>query len=342
MDWRHRLPDGMGPVEHRGDEITGSVSLAVDDDGYFGRKCPECGRRFKLVATEYEALPDDQVLTCAYCGHRAEHSEFMTPEQRERAMAGMEALAEQFLHSQVSDMLSSTFGGGRRLRPGESGVEISYTPGTPPPVRALPEYVEERVVRTVHCAGCGSHAAVYGAAAFCPICGPRPSIDTVRDSIAAARRTLALEDEVPESTREAIRAEGVLDRMAADAVKSVVTLFEVYARDQFERRVPTAAAILRGRGNVFQRIDDADALFRDHAGFALSSLVPADVWSRLRTTFAQRHVLVHRDGTIDQRYLDQVPTSRRRVGQQLVVGRAEARGALDDLEKLVLAIEAQQ
>lgn len=63
-----------------------------------------------------------------------------------------------------------------------------------------------------------NHSAVYGAAAFCPICGPRPSVDTLRESIAAARRTLALEDEVPESTREAIRAEGVFDRMAADAV----------------------------------------------------------------------------------------------------------------------------
>lgn len=341
MDWRNRLPEGMGPVEHRGDEITGSVSLAVDDDGYFGRQCPECERRFKLMATEYEALPDDQALTCPYCGHEADHGDYMTSEQRERAMGGMEALAEQFLHQQVSDMFGSVFGGGRKLRPGESGVEITHTPGTPPPVRSLPSYVEERVVRTVHCAGCGNHSAVYGAAAFCPICGPRPSIDTVRESIAAARRTLALEDELPEPTREAIRAEGVVDRMATDAVKATVTLFEVYASDQFARRVSTAATILRGRGSLFQRLDDADAVFRDHAGFALASLVPADVWSRLGMTFVQRHVLVHRNGTIDQRYLDRVLGSRRRVGQQLVVSRAEAERALDDLAALVSAIEAQ-
>ena len=60
----------MGPVEHHGDQITGSVSLAVDDDGYFGRECPECERGFKLMATEYEALPDDQVLHTFGAGAR--------------------------------------------------------------------------------------------------------------------------------------------------------------------------------------------------------------------------------------------------------------------------------
>ena len=241
MDWRDRLPEGMGPVEHEGDDITGTVSLPVDPDGYFGRQCPECERPFKLVAAEYKALPDDLILTCAYCGHEADHGDYMTPQQRERAVAGMHALAEQFLHQQVSDMLGSVFGNGPRVRPGESGVEMSYTPGSPPPVAALPSYVEERTVRSLQCAGCGNHYAVYGAAAFCPICGPRPSIDTVRESLAAARQTLQLEDELPTTMRQAMRAEGVFDQLAAHAVKSTVTLFEVYANDQFGRRVPTAA-----------------------------------------------------------------------------------------------------
>lgn len=341
MDWRDRLPEGMGPVEHEGDDITGTVSLPVDPDGYFGRQCPECERPFKLVAAEYKALPDDLILTCAYCGHEAGHGDYMTPQQRERAVAGMHALAEQFLHQQVSDMLGSVFGNSPRVRPGESGVEMTYTPGSPPPVAALPSYVEERTVRSLQCAGCGNHYAVYGAAAFCPICGPRPSIDTVRESLAAARQTLQLEDALPTTMRQAMRAEGVFDQLAAHAVKSTVTLFEVYANDQFGRRVPTAAAVLRGRGNVFQRLDDADTVYRDQAGFAMSSLVSSDVWDRLRTLFAQRHVLVHRNGTIDQRYLDQVPSSRQRVGQQLVVSRLEAQRALDDLEALVVAMDGQ-
>jgi hypothetical protein len=31
-----------------------------------------------MDAQQYEALPDDLTLWCVYCGHHAEHSEFVT------------------------------------------------------------------------------------------------------------------------------------------------------------------------------------------------------------------------------------------------------------------------
>jgi DNA-directed RNA polymerase subunit RPC12/RpoP len=48
----------------------------VDDDGYLGRECPECGRLFKMDAAKYEALPDDLELICPYCDERQDHGAF--------------------------------------------------------------------------------------------------------------------------------------------------------------------------------------------------------------------------------------------------------------------------
>jgi hypothetical protein len=171
---------------------------------------------------------------------------------------------------------------------------------------------------------------------------PRNAATTVIDEIEAERHALTLEDRISADDREQLRALGVFDGLAADAINAVVTLFEIYAREEFSRRLSNPAAIVSATsGNVFQRLGDADTLFAAHAGFALNSLVPSDVWTRLRRTFEQRHVLTHRGGHVDQRYLRRVPGSSLMVGQRLVISRAEAAQALDDLEQLVKAMEAK-
>lgn len=253
----------------------------------------------------------------------------------------MQAVGEQFLRQQLDDMLGRTFGRGRRLRPGESGVEITYTPAPRPRVRALPEIVEERVLRTIACPNCGTHYAVYGVSAFCPVCGPRPATDTVLEAIAAGRGALALQDHLPDDQRDAARAAGVFDRLAADTLKNIVSLFEVFAREQFTARATNPTAALQGKGNIFQRLDDTATLFNTHCGIDLPAILGAQVWQDLRETFARRHVLVHRDGIVDQTFLNAVPTSGLANGQRLVISRTDAERALDDVETTVKALAAQ-
>ncbi|MBY0309377.1 MAG: hypothetical protein K2Q09_11595 [Phycisphaerales bacterium] len=51
-----------------------------------------------------------------------------------------------------------------------------------------------------------------------------------------------------------------------------------------------------------------------HVGLDLRALARAERWARLTEAFARRHVLVHRHGLVDQRFLDEVPASQLRVG----------------------------
>ena len=306
-----------------------------DDAGYIGRECPACSRFFKLMISEYEALPDEMMPTCPYCGHCAETSSFMSEAQRSRVKAGAMALAEQFVHSELNDMMRRTFRSSQH-------VKITHRPGMGPPRRSIPTYVEDAVRRTIECKSCGNHQAVYGASAFCYVCGPRDAAATVIEELVSERHALALEDQLDAERREDARALGVFDGLVADAVQAVVTEFEVYAREEFSQRVSNAdAAAKAAGGNVFQRLDDASALFAQHAGFALSSLVSGDTWARLQRAFEQRHVFTHKDGHVDQRYLDRVPDCGLALGQRLVVSRADAEQALEDLELLIGAVEAK-
>jgi hypothetical protein len=68
----------------------------------------------------------------------------MTVAQRERAMATLEGLAEQSAHDLLGDILGTTFGRSSRPRSRNSTVTITWTPSTPPPIRALPETVQDR------------------------------------------------------------------------------------------------------------------------------------------------------------------------------------------------------
>jgi hypothetical protein len=340
MNWQDRRPEGVSRPELTEDGFEAQVSIPLDEQGFFGRECPECSRVFKLRLDQWEALPDEVITTCPYCGHSsADPSDFTTAQQAERAQAALMSLAEQYVH----DALKDVFGGleTRRLRPGESGVEFRVSHDPPPPVRSLVSYVEEKVRRTIICDNCQSEYAVYGATAFCPICGPRAAVDTVLEAIVRGRRALALEDALPDELREEARADGVFDKAAADAVKETVTLFEVFTRDQFTSRVPGHEAIIKpyGRG-VFQRLDDVDALFAGNASMAISALVDADVWSRLQRVFQQRHVLVHKGGIVDDEYVQRVPQTQQKAGQRLVLDRQDGERALDALEAVVRAVAA--
>ena len=340
MSWDQRKPEGVGNIEHTADGFTAPISIPLDPDGYFGRECPSCHALFKMRNDECKALPNDVALTCPYCGERREHGAFLSSAQRERAMAAARGLAQQMVHAKLNEMFSQSFG----RRPSSSrgsfiSVETRYTPGSPPPIRELPDFVEDEARRIIECSSCRNHHAVFSASAFCPVCGPRPAAEKVLESIEAARQALAVEDHLDPDRREQFRATGVFERFAVDAIESVVSLFEAFAREQFFARASSPEDVVRGKGNVFQRLGDTAQLFADHIGIDLSALAGHDRWDRLQRAFARRHILVHRGGIVDQRFLDQVPDSGLAIGQRLVIRRVDADEALSDLEAVVQALD---
>jgi hypothetical protein len=324
-----RVPKGISELRESGGKMSMKVSIPGDTEGFFGRTCLSCKSFFKLRVDEFKAAPENE-LVCAYCGHRASVSDFITADQRERVVSAAKAYAV----AKIQDAF------GRAFRPATSSggmfsISIEYKPGTPP---RLHSYVEDQVRRTVICDACSRAAAVYGATSFCPYCGPRNVRVRVRDEIEAQRRALALFDHLPDDVREEAKAVGVMDTAAADALENVVTLFEQFCRETFESIVANADVILKKeRPNVFQSLEDTDRMFQEHAGLKIRAAISADDWVRLSTAFAKRHVLTHRGGVVDQRFLNRVPRSTLAVGQRLVVSRSEAEISLTALEAILTA-----
>lgn len=311
------------------------ISMPSDDQGYFGRECPSCHQIFRMNGEDYKALPDDLVLTCTYCGHEDEHSEFMTSQQRDRAMQVAQDAALQL----ISEAFDRSFGSMARSGRNNPYVKISYRskPFYPQP---LPGINEEQLVRERTCTTCGVRYAVFGDHRFCPVSGRLHPTEVARDALAAEVAKLDALTSIPENHRAALREQGVFDRIAVDTLGRIVGIVEVLASAEFANRVPEAEAITKGRGNVFQRLDDLALLFAEHTGIDPRQ-APAVDWKTLQQLWAARHAHVHADGRVDAKFLRAVPSSSLNVGQQIVVTEREARLAIEQAKALCEVLGAR-
>jgi hypothetical protein len=331
-----RFPEG---VEFGGEDDNGNVvfrvSIPLDDDGHFGRQCPGCRRLFRVAYEDYDRLPEDLRLWCVYCGRHDDHSEFLTEQQRERAIRAGTDYGEQV----VGQMLDRAFKGvARRSRNSMFSISYRSTPFHPSP---LPSIDEERLVRERVCEGCNLHYAVFGEHRFCPVCGPLPPLVAALDALGAEVVRLDALGAISADAQAALREQGVLDRTYVDTIKNLVGIVEALAERVFRQAVASADEVLKGKGKIFQRLDDWSNLFVAY-GLRDPRVALGDDWHTLQRTWAARHVFTHCDGIVDDRYLASVPGSRLQVGQRLRVTEAEARAALHYVEQACRAIASSE
>lgn len=332
---RFRTADG---AIHSGRDESGHelfrVSMPADADGYFGRQCPSCKQIFRMRLEDYHGLPDDLRLTCPYCGNDDDHSEFLTDQQRNRAMQVARDAAMQLAHT-AFEGLSTRSGSLSR-----SGVSITFraTPFFPQP---LPGINEEALVRERQCSACGVHYAVFGEHRFCPVSGLLSPIEIAFDSLAAEQAKLDVLSLVPTDQVPALREQGVFERINVDVLGRVVAIVEECASTIFKARVLGAVTLLKGRGNVFQRLDEMAVLFHAELGIDLKA-VPGVNWSDLTRLWATRHLHVHAGGIVDDKYLRAVPGSCLAKGQRVSVTDMDARRSIQQGRLLCDAINANE
>lgn len=332
---RYRMAEGVEIVRGQDDRVELRVSMPGDEHGFFGRQCPSCDQVFRVSMIDYEALPDDLNLWCVYCGHHCEHSEFMTQQQKDRALRAATDLGVQMM----DDMIAEVFGRGSRTRRSGSGVEIRYR-SKPFYPRPLPGIDEERLVRERKCADCSLRYAVFGEHRFCPVCGVLPPDVVATDALAAETARLDGLAQLPADAVATLREQGVFTRIWVDTLENLVGIVETLANAVFRAAVADAATRLNGKGNIFQRLDDTADLFVAAGYPDLRGVLDTLIWQRLGETWAARHLFTHNDGVVDARYLVRVPSSTARIGQRLTITEASCRQAISDAEVLCRAIGA--
>ena len=96
-----------------------------------------------------------------------------------------------------------------------------------------------------------------------------------------------------------------------DTLENLVVVVETLATAVFHAAVIDAAENVKGKGNVFQRIDDTAALFVADGYPDLRTLLDAATWERLLEVWATRHVFTHNDGVVNAKFRPKYPPARR-------------------------------
>ncbi len=127
-------------------------------------------------------------------------------------------------------------------------------------------------------------------------------------------------------------------RIWIDTLENLVGLTETLASTAFHAATTDAAARVKKRGNIFQRLDDTAELFVAAGYPDLRTVLDHPTWQRLQQIWATRHLFTHNGGIVDDRYLAKIPNSTAQLGQRLTITEQVCRQAILDTEVLCRSI----
>jgi hypothetical protein len=87
------------------DQISISVEVPLDDDGFLRRECPNCERQFKWFSHEEDDVDAEVVdqYYCPLCGVAAGTDEWWTQDQLDAAWGQAGPAVDQFVQDQMND-----------------------------------------------------------------------------------------------------------------------------------------------------------------------------------------------------------------------------------------------
>ena len=270
-----------------------------------GRECPaaDCEGYFKVKPGIGLSGPDLQ-CHCPYCGHSDIPDSFWTKEQVEYA----KSIALREVADAISaDLKSLEFD----IKPkGHFGIGVSakLQRGQPVPIR---HYREQTLETNVTCHHCSLEYAVFGVFGFCPHCKEHNSLTILDGNFELIAKQLELATTLSDSNLER--------HLIEDALENCVSAFDAFAREAVRIRSSVSANPSQSHAISFQNLPLAVSRLQSLFGVDLKAVTNRNDWNIAHCSFMKRHLLAHRAGVIDQKYLDETGEPQELLGRRVSV-----------------------
>lgn len=309
------------------------MKMLTDKNGFIDRECPreDCLFNFKIDAADWDAHLQDNDMYCPRCGHKDDAGMWWTAPQSEAIRTNAESAA----YGIASDLIDSIMGDFVRGLNRSSGISASYIPGARPEYTDLPIEQTAGWATEIVCSDCGTRFSVIGNAYFCPHCGKDLTTNAIFDSLRSYHQRIDNLEQLYEwftSVFTAEEAERQITQQREDIIKSLVDSFESFARNRY---LELGGTLDRRDGNIFQRVKDGSDRFRDLTGKEYIDFIDGSDMADLVILVNRRHLLTHRNGIIDDRYLSNSGDSDYELGQRIVVNDEDLVRLLDLIEKII-------
>jgi len=302
----------MRHLKRLGDQI--SITIPPDSDGFTGRECPnpDCEGYFKIefgTGLEGASLP----CNCPYCGHNGPHDTFWTSAQIEYAKS---VAMRKISDAVVNDLKSLEFDY-KPLGAFGIGMSMKLKRGHPIPIRS---YREKKLETTVVCDNCTLRYAIYGVFALCPDCAGHNSNQILNKNLELVRKELHL----------AGNLEGEMSRhLIEDALENAVSAFDGFGRETCRIHSSQSSDPLKAEIISFQNIVRARQKVIDLFNVDIATTLDTQKWDLLFRAFMKRHVLAHRMGVVDQKYIDETGDNEAIVGRKIPITSEQVAEVID-------------
>ena len=313
-----------------------SVEIEPDEKGYIDKQCPneECEFIFKVNKEDWANIFKDEAVWCPLCRHEAPADQWFTIEQVEHAKAEALAVAQGIIHNSLRDGAQKF----NRRQPKDRFISISMkVSGGPKRTHTIPAKAAELMQLEIQCESCESRFAVIGSAYFCPACGYNSVTRTFQDSL---RKIQAKKDHL-----DAVRSMLIEKAGKDEAELTCRSLIETCITDGVAAFQKYCEGMYEGYGkapfNAFQRIEQASDLWKNAIQKGFDSWLSEEEIKLLGTLYQKRHLLTHKEGIVDDKYIQKSGDSTYKVGQRLIISDKDVESLVCTLKKLATGIEKE-
>jgi len=314
-------------IESNIDNITSLMIENIDDD------------RIEIKGRVEEALK--VLMRQMLVQKNGSHYVFLTDEEQEInreidsqnvEMAEAKMQAVRSVEAKIGNALSRDAREFNRSQPRNSFIKMSMKYKGPTHFVNVPSEALAEMEQKIQCDNCGARYAVIGSAFFCPCCGKNSARLTFTNTIEKVRAKVRNIDAIRELISQTSKDEAArtCTSLLESCVPDLVVAFQRVCECVYPQ-LPGAGSLRR---NVFQRLDDGSALWRNLVGQGYEDWIDSSEMRSLRICFQQRHLFQHQDGIVDQDYIDKSGDTTYQIGQHIIVKKEDVLLYTDIVEKI--------
>ena len=311
------------------------VPIQADKDGFIDKECPsdKCLYKFKVNEEDWSNLFKDEAVFCPLCRHEAKADSWWTTEQIEEG----KRLA---LEKVKSDVHSALVRGARHFNQQRQTGFITMSmkvSGSSPRFILMPMRAQEEMEQKIQCEKCNARFAVIGSGFFCPCCGHNSVERTFDDAIDKIRSNI---ENIPTIRRALVEAgqrdeaEVTVRHIIESSLGSSVTALQRFCEQVYRAKHPEKSIQM----NAFQRIEFMDEAWKEVLGESLSTWLSEVEIREMTILYQRRHLLQHREGIVDEKYVQKSGDLNFRQGQRVVIRESDALLLAEITNKVATAI----
>lgn len=302
------------------------ILLPTDEDGFLGRECPQSNcLGYFLIKPGTGLTGSNLPCICPYCGHKAGHNHFYTPDQLEYGKSVALQAVGDAVHKDLREFGKQLE---RQTRGGFIQLRVDYKHHRIP----LRYYREKQLETSIVCTECTLQYKIYGVFAFCPDCGSHNSLQILRKNLDLVGKVLdftALQTD-----------KDFAEYLIADALENCVSAFDGFGRATCRTYSSIATDPNKVEKLSFQSLTKANKDVETLFNFRLQDGLAAHEWTDTVRSFQKRHLLAHSMGIVDQAYLNVTHDPDSVVGRKVKISDEEVRrliAAIDSLGAFLLS-----